>query len=103
WGRRACMELSAGPILLGCPMWTVLLLVGIAGALGGLLNSLVGGITLLLPQFAIVEGSRVIVPGFLGNVLVGAIAAVLSYALYGSASGYVIATANAKEGQAPAA
>jgi hypothetical protein len=73
-------------------MGRIVLLVAIAGCLGGLLNSLVGGSSLVLPEFATVNGSHVMVPGFAGNVLVGGLAALLSYALYGPIAGYVVVT-----------
>lgn len=73
-------------------MGRILLFVAIAGCLGGLLNSLVAGSSLVLPEFATVDGSRVVVPGFAGNLIVGGLAALLSYALYGPIAGYVVVT-----------
>jgi hypothetical protein len=45
-----------------------------------------------LPHFAVVEGSKVLVPGFLGNVLIGATAALISYGLYGPLANVVLVT-----------
>ena len=64
-------------------MRKAVLLIALAGAAGGLVNALLdkGGLT--LPAVLAVEGSSVLVPGFIGNVLVGAIAALISWCLYG--------------------
>ncbi|QEH33974.1 hypothetical protein OJF2_25070 [Aquisphaera giovannonii] len=73
-------------------MVQVLLLVSAAGALGGLLNALLGGSGFILPRLTQVSGSNVVVPGFLGNVLTGAVAAVISFGLYGPFSGVAVVT-----------
>lgn len=64
-------------------MRKALLWVALAGAVGGLANALLAGGGLALPEIVRVEGSPVFVPGFFGNVFIGAIAAVLSWGLYG--------------------
>jgi hypothetical protein len=64
-------------------MGRILLIVFGAGGLGGLLNAFLTGPGVALPHFVVVEGSKVLVPGFLGNILVGAVAALISYGLYG--------------------
>jgi hypothetical protein len=55
--------------------WSVVAAVGVAGALGGLLNGWLTYSGFVAPQFTTVDGSRVFMPGFLGNLLVGAAAA----------------------------
>jgi hypothetical protein len=51
--------------------------------MGGLVNAVLGEKGVSLPYIATVEGSPVFVPGFVGNILVGAAAALISYGLYG--------------------
>jgi hypothetical protein len=62
---------------------TILFVVAAAGALGGLANALLSGATLALPGVISVPGGYALVPGFLGNVFVGAVAAFISFGLYG--------------------
>jgi len=83
-------------------MWKVLLAVGFAGCMGGILNSLLSGTGLLLPRFTFVEGSRVLQPGFLGNFVIGSMAALVSYGLYGPLSGYVLIQGT-RQGENPSA
>jgi hypothetical protein len=64
-------------------MWKILLIVSGAGALGGLLNALMGGAGFILPRLTVVGGLHVLAPGFIGNVLAGAVAALISFGLYG--------------------
>jgi hypothetical protein len=71
-------------------MWKILLAVAAAGAVGGLLNVLLSGASVALPQLLTVNGTRVFVPGFVGNVFVGAVVAVVSYGLYGPLGGAII-------------
>jgi hypothetical protein len=65
-------------------MWTMLLWVFLAGAIGGVINALMTDNGFILPKRAI-EGDQTTVlrPGYLGNVLIGAIGAVVSWGLYG--------------------
>ncbi len=68
-------------------MGKTFLLIGIAGGVGGLANALLGGGGLILPQMVAAQGQGlVLVPGVVGNLLVGLLAAVVSYALYGPAA-----------------
>jgi hypothetical protein len=64
-------------------MWRIFLLIAVAGALGGLINALDSGSGFVLPRLVTVAGSVTLVPGFLGNLVIGAAAAVMSYGLYG--------------------
>jgi hypothetical protein len=68
----------------------ILFWVAAAGAAGGLANSLISGTGLALPRILTVAGETVILPGFVGNVLIGAVAAFLSFALYGPPAGYML-------------
>ena len=67
-------------------MWIVLGVVCVAGAIGGIVNALLSDNGFLLPCKHPVdgkEGQYIILPGALGNVILGAIAAVVSWGLYG--------------------
>src|SRR5262249_11995255 len=79
------------------------LLVSAAGALGGLLNALLSGAGFVLPQLAVVAGSRVLAPGFLGSVLAGAVAALISFGLYGPFSGAAVLRSGRSDEAAPPA
>ena len=70
-------------------------LIATAGALGGLINTLMAQGKLRLPEYH----AGVLCPGFIGNVIVGAFAAVISWALYGAGAGIEIArrSADARE------
>lgn len=63
--------------------WYCVLLISLAGAVGGVINAMLSGHRLTLPSYQ--EG--VWCPGFIGNVLIGAVAALTSWALYGSGAG----------------
>ena len=66
-----------------------------AGAVGGIVNTALSRQGFALPGY---EGG-VLCPGFLGNVMVGSFAAVISWALYGSGAGLELAreAANARQ------
>jgi hypothetical protein len=67
--------------------WICALLISVAGAIGGIINALMTDNGFLLPRF--VRG--IWCPGFISNVLIGALAAFTSWALYGSGSGIDLA------------
>jgi hypothetical protein len=72
-------------------MWVMVFFVFLAGALGGLINALMTDNGFLLPKVEKVENlTGIFRPGYLGNVLVGAVAAVVSWGLYGPLSPYYI-------------
>jgi hypothetical protein len=65
---------------------SVLFLVFLAGALGGVVNALLSDNGFILPKKIPANGSTGAViwrPGYLGNILIGAVAAVISWGLYG--------------------
>src|ERR1700757_4702100 len=70
-----------------------LLLVASAGAVGGLLNAFFADHGLKRPSFL----HGIWCPGAVGNVVVGAISAVVSWALYGSGAGVEIASSNPRQ------
>lgn len=76
--------------VLECSMWIMT-----AGAVGGLINTLMAQGKLRLPEYE----AGVLCPGFIGNVFVGAFASLISWALYGAGAGIELArqTADARE------
>lgn len=72
-------------------IWLMLLCVFLAGGIGGVVNAVLTDNGFLLPRTEPVDGGAAIVrPGWLGNVLVGAVAAVVSWGLYGPLGGYLV-------------
>ena len=67
--------------------WHCAVAVVAAGAVGGVLNALLTENGFLLPR----KESGILCPGFLSNVLVGALAAFASWASYGSGAGVELA------------
>ncbi len=68
--------------------WLPVIIAFVAGALGGLVNAVTTDNGFIFPKFASVpDGGNIWRPGVLGNLIVGAIAAVVSWALYGPAAG----------------
>src|SRR5581483_5107263 len=67
-------------------LWLLLALISLAGAVGGLVNGLLDSNGFLLPCMQEVNGLRILRPGFLGNLLIGIVAATLSWGLYGPLS-----------------
>jgi hypothetical protein len=74
-------------------MWLLLFYVAIAGAVGGVVNALVTDKGFLLPSKEHVDAITIYRPGWIGNVVIGAIAAAVSWGLYGPLAGYTIAGA----------
>ncbi|MBN2086456.1 MAG: hypothetical protein JW748_14650 [Anaerolineales bacterium] len=72
-------------------MWIMFFIVLIAGGVGGAVNALMTDNGFLRPKMEKVDDKTSIFrPGYLGNVLIGAIAAVISWGLYGPLSPYYI-------------
>lgn len=67
--------------------YQVALIVFAAGALGGVVNALMSGNAFFLPRSDGGPPKEVILPGLLATMLLGGIAAVVSWGLYGTASG----------------
>lgn len=67
--------------------WECVLLIGTAGAVGGVLNAVLSDNGFILPR----REAGVLCPGFLSNVLVGALSSVTSWGLYGSGAGVELA------------
>ena len=75
--------------------WICALLIVIAGAVGGVINALLTDNGFILPR----RVKEILCPGFLSNVLVGAISAFISWAAYGSGAGVELAATAAAGGQ----
>lgn len=76
-------------------VWECAIYIALAGAAGGLVNTLMAQGKLQLPVYE----AGVLCPGFIGNVVVGAFASLISWALYGAGAGVELArrTADARE------
>jgi hypothetical protein len=74
----------------GMNPWTCVLLISVAGSIGGLLNSFMSDNGFALPRR--IEG--VWCPGALWNIFVGSISALTSWALYGSGAGIDLASSS---------
>jgi hypothetical protein len=72
-------------------MWIMFFIVLIAGAVGGAVNALMTDNGFLRPKMEKVdEKTSIFRPGYLGNILIGAVASVVSWGLYGPLSPYYI-------------
>jgi len=67
-------------------MWIILAVVCAAGAVGGIVNALLSNDGVHLPGKYRVDGEEVLKLGVIGNILLGAIAAGVSWGLYGEYS-----------------
>jgi hypothetical protein len=70
-------------------IWQIILLIAGCGAIGGIVNSAISG-EFRLPQFDRV--AKVWRPGWIGNVLVGAVASVVVWGIYGPLASYDLLT-----------
>ncbi|HLZ80138.1 MAG TPA: hypothetical protein VKP04_00780 [Ktedonobacteraceae bacterium] len=64
-------------------IWLLLLVVCAAGAIGGLVNALLSDNGFFLPATKQAGDLTILQPGFLGNMLIGLVAAGISWGLYG--------------------
>jgi hypothetical protein len=67
------------------PMWAAIILIAVAGAVGGFGNALISDNGFLMPKRDSVNGGTILRPGFVGNAVIGALGATISWALYGPA------------------
>ena len=68
--------------------WMILIVVIVAGAVGGIVNALMSDNGFVLPKSADTDDGRIVRPGFLGNILIGGVAAGISWGLYGPFAAY---------------
>lgn len=64
-------------------LWPIVVAIFIAGAIGGVVNAIISDNGFIMPFAEKINGVRILRPGYLGNVLIGAVAAVVSWGLYG--------------------
>lgn len=77
-------------------LWWIILVVCVAGAVGGVVNALMTDNGFLLPRGEDSDQFRIIRPGFVGNVIISAVAAGISWGLYGPfASAFLLGGATA--------
>ena len=69
----------------------LVVLVVLAGLIGGAINALLSDNGFLMPRPQSVGGGTIYRPGFLGNMLIGAVSSFVSWALYGPLANVVIA------------
>lgn len=60
-------------------MWRLLLIIFGVGAVGGFINALISDNGFVLPK----STAGILRPGFIGNMLIGGVAAAISWSLYG--------------------
>ena len=75
-------------------IWQIILLIAGFGALGGIVNSAISG-EFNYPRFD--PAAKVWRPGWIGNVLVGAVAALVVWGVYGPLASYDLVTGRAIE------
>lgn len=68
--------------------WLITVVVFVAGGVGGAVNALMSDNGFVLPKSADTNDGRIVRPGFLGNILIGGIAAAISWGLYGPFAAY---------------
>lgn len=71
--------------------WICVLLISLAGMIGGTINALLTDNKFIMPKLK----NGILCPGFLSNVLIGTVSALLSWALYGSGASIELAKATA--------
>jgi hypothetical protein len=81
-------------------LWLLGLVIAGAGAVGGLFNALLTDNGFVLPKYVDADPARIWKPGFLGNLIIGAAAAFVTWGLYGRWAGAVIG--GASPGSTPA-
>ncbi len=62
----------------------------LGGAFGGIINAIVSDNGFIKPREETVDNVAIVRPGFAGNMLLGAVAAFISWGLYGAFSGAII-------------
>lgn len=71
--------------------WMIVSVVCIAGGIGGVVNALMTDNGFILPSVVNIDsGAKVVRPGCLKNIIIGAIAAGISWGLYGPLANYFV-------------
>jgi hypothetical protein len=71
-------------------IWILLLIICVAGAVGGVVNALMTNNGFVMPQRESTDVGSILRPGFFGNIIIGAIAAGISWGLYGPLANNVV-------------
>ena len=71
-------------------IWVPLGVILMSGAIGGIINALFTDNGFIMPREEIADKVSILRPGVVGNVLLGSIAAFISWGLYGAYSGAII-------------
>ena len=69
-----------------CRIFMILIL---AGGVGGVVNALMTDNGFILPKWEDANGNKIWRPGMVGNVIIGAVAAIISWGLYGPFADYI--------------
>lgn len=72
------------------PILTELGIILLTGAMGGALNAFISDNGFALPRAENINNVTIFRPGFIGNIIIGAIASLVAWGLYGSYSSAVI-------------
>ncbi|MGD2038161.1 MAG: hypothetical protein PVH28_09775 [Desulfobacterales bacterium] len=64
-------------------LWKYMAIIFVFGAVGGVVNALLSDNGFILPKKQAQNSTRIIRPGFLVNIFIGGIAALVSWGLYG--------------------
>ncbi len=83
-------------------VWFMLGVVSIAGAVGGVINALLTDQGFIKPYKQRNENIKIYRPGFLGNIFTGAVAAGISWGLYGPLSSHIIMGVSTQPSTSPA-
>src|SRR2546423_1460047 len=71
-------------------IWILLLIIVGAGAIGGVVNAVMTENGFVLPKQEKVDSGTILRPGFLGNLIIGGVAAGVSWGLYGPLANKVV-------------
>jgi hypothetical protein len=72
------------------PLWIPLGIILLSGAIGGVINAIISDNGFVKPREETIDNVSIVRPGIAGNILLGAIAAFISWGLYGSYSGVLL-------------
>lgn len=80
----------------------VFFLIFLAGAIGGVVNALLTQNGFILPKKIEDKDFTIMKPGYMGNILIGAVSGIVSWGLYGPLAGTDISDPNLKPPFSPA-
>lgn len=71
-------------------VWIPLAVIILSGAVGGIINAIISDNGFIKPREETIDNVTIVRPGVAGNILLGSVAAFISWGLYGSYSGALI-------------